>query len=84
MFPVLEKMKLYVLACRSQWSRDLRRGSAVARLQGLGVRIPPGHGCLSLVSVVCCQLDVCATSRSLVLSSVCACVCVIECDQVQH
>jgi hypothetical protein len=25
-----------------------------------------GHGCLSLVSVVCCQVDVSATSRSLV------------------
>jgi hypothetical protein len=25
-----------------------------------------GHGCLSLVSVVCCQVDASATSRSLV------------------
>jgi hypothetical protein len=32
----------------------LRRGSAATRLLGLRVRIPPGHGCLSLVSVVCC------------------------------
>jgi len=28
-----------------------------------------GHGCLSLVSVVCCQVEVSATSLSLVQSS---------------
>jgi len=28
-----------------------------------------GHGCLSVVSVVCCQVEVSATSRSLVQSS---------------
>jgi hypothetical protein len=28
-----------------------------------------GHGCLSLVSVVCCQVEVCATSWSLVQRS---------------
>jgi len=32
--------------------------SAAARLLGLRVRIPPGHGCLSLVSVVCCQVEI--------------------------
>ena len=26
------------------------------------VRIPPGHGYLSVVSVVCCQVEVSATS----------------------
>jgi len=41
--------------CRSQWLRGLRRRSAAARLLRLWVRIPPGHGCLSVVSVVCCQ-----------------------------
>jgi hypothetical protein len=56
--------------CRSQWPRGLRRGSAVARLLGLWVRIPPGHGvCLSVVSVVCCQVEVSATSWSLVQRS---------------
>ena len=29
-------------------------------LAGLRVRIPQGHGYLSLVSVVCCQLEVSA------------------------
>jgi hypothetical protein len=47
---------------RSQWPRSLRRGSATARLLGLWVRIPPGHGCLSVLSVVCCQLEVSATT----------------------
>jgi hypothetical protein len=37
--------------CRSQWPRGLRRRSAAARLLGLRVRIPPGHGYLSFVSV---------------------------------
>ena len=33
-----------------------------ARLLRFWVRIPPGHGCLSVVSVVCCQVEVSATS----------------------
>jgi len=37
---------------RSQWPRGLRRRSAAARLLRSWVRIPPGHGCLSVVSVV--------------------------------
>jgi hypothetical protein len=37
---------------RSQWPRGLRRRSAAARL----------HGCLSVVSVVCCLVEVSATS----------------------
>jgi hypothetical protein len=39
---------------RFQWPRGLRRESAAVRLLGLRVRIPQGHGCLSVVSVVCC------------------------------
>ena len=55
-------MKLITSKCRSQWPRGLRRGSAAARLLRLWVRIPPGgHGCLSVVSVVCCQVEVSAT-----------------------
>jgi hypothetical protein len=38
------KFKLELFFCRSQWPRRLRRGSAAARLLGLWVRIPPGHG----------------------------------------
>jgi hypothetical protein len=44
------------------------RGSAVARLLGLRVRIPPGV-CMSVVSVVCCQVEVSATGWSLVQRS---------------
>ena len=35
-------------------------------LLGLWVRIPPGHGCLSRLSVVCCQIEVSASGWSLV------------------
>jgi hypothetical protein len=47
---------------RSQWPRGLRRRSVAARLLRSWIRIPPGHGCLSVVSVVCCQVEVSATS----------------------
>jgi hypothetical protein len=40
--------------CRSQWPRGLWHGSAAARMLELWVRIPPGHGCWSLVK--CCLL----------------------------
>ena len=46
---------------RFQWPRGLRRGSEGARLLGLTARIPPGHGYLFLVSVVCFQVEVSAT-----------------------
>ena len=37
--------------------RGLRRGSTAVRSLGLWVRIPLGrHGCLCVLSVVCCQL----------------------------
>jgi hypothetical protein len=45
---------------RSQWRRDLRLRSSAARLLRLWVRIPPEHGCLSVVNVVCCQVEVSA------------------------
>jgi hypothetical protein len=47
--------------CRSQWPRGLRRGSVAVRLLGLRFRIPPGACCLSVVSVVCCQVEVSGT-----------------------
>ena len=47
---------------RSEWPRGLRRRSTAARLLRSWVRIPPGHGCLSVVSVVRCQVEVSATS----------------------
>ena len=45
----------------SQWPIGLRFRSAISRLLRLWVRIPPGHGCLSVVSVVCCEVEIFAT-----------------------
>jgi len=58
---------------RSQWPRGLRFRSAAARLLRLRVRIPTGHGCLSVVNVLCCQVEVSATSWSLVQRSPAEC-----------
>ena len=62
--------RFYSLQRRSQWPRGLRRRSAAARLLGLWVRIPPvAWMFVCLVSVVCCQVEVSATSWSLVQKS---------------
>jgi hypothetical protein len=45
---------------RSDWLRGVRRSSATARLLGLWVRIPP-KACMSVLSVVCCQVEVSAS-----------------------
>jgi hypothetical protein len=68
--------------CRSQWPRVLRRRSAVARLLRSWVRISlgGGHGCFSFVSVVCCQVEVSATSWSLVQRSPTDCGASLWCD----
>ena len=48
---------------RSQWPRGLRRRSAASRLLRSWVRIPSGrHGCLAVVNVVSCQVELSATS----------------------
>ena len=44
----------------------LRRGSTAARLLGLRVKFRWGYGCPSLVTAVCCQVDVSAKDRFLV------------------
>ena len=49
------------LNCRSRWPRDLRCRSAAARLLGFGFESQRGHGCLSVVNVVC-QVQVSETS----------------------
>jgi hypothetical protein len=49
------------LTAVKQWTRGLRRGSAAVRLLGLWFESRRGHGCLSVVSVVCCQVEVSAT-----------------------
>jgi hypothetical protein len=65
---------------RSQWPRGLRREPAAARLWGCGFEFRWGYGCLSLVSVVCRQVEVSATGRSLVQRSPTECG-VSECDR---
>ena len=47
-------------SCRFQWPHGLRRRSTAALLLRSCVRIPPGAW-MSVVSVVCCQLEVSAT-----------------------
>jgi hypothetical protein len=42
------------------------------------------HGCLSLVNVVCCQIEVCGMSPSDVQRDPTEYVCVTECDQTQQ
>jgi len=54
---------------RFQWLPGLGCGSAALRLLGLRVRVPPSHGCLSLLKVVSRQVEVSATDRSLVRMS---------------
>ena len=63
---------------QSQWLRDLRRGSAAVRLLGLWVRSRRGHGCLYVVSVVCCKVEISALGLSLVQRNPIDC-CVSEC-----
>jgi hypothetical protein len=53
---------------RSQWPRVLRRRSAAAGLLRLWVRIPPGTW-MSVVSVVCCQVEVSASGWAHVQKS---------------
>ena len=60
---------LLMLRCRSQWPRGLRRRSAAARLLRLWVRITSGVWMSVVVSVVCCEVEVSATSWSLVQRS---------------
>jgi hypothetical protein len=79
-------MLLYQLHSLKQWLRGLRRGSAAARFWDCGFESRRGHGCLSVVCVMCCQVEVSATGRSLVQRNpagcmcVCVCVCLIVCD----
>jgi hypothetical protein len=57
-----------------------KRGSADRSLAGSA----GSNGYLSLVSLASCQVEVSATNRSLVQTSLTKCVNVNECDQVQQ
>jgi hypothetical protein len=51
---------IIIIIGRFQWPRGLRRRSVAARLLRSWVPIPRGHGYLSVVIVVCCQVEVSA------------------------
>jgi hypothetical protein len=57
----------YIMQCRSEWQRGLRCKFKAARLLWSWVRIPPAVWWF--VCCVCCQLEVSATSWSLVQRS---------------
>jgi len=50
----------------SQWPRGLGRRFAATRLVGLRVRIPPGLWRSLSCECVCCEVEFCETSRSLI------------------
>jgi hypothetical protein len=72
MFPYPPKIWINTYPCRSQWPRCLRRRSAAARLLRSWVRIPL-RAWMFVVSVVCCQVEISATSWPLVQRSPTAC-----------
>jgi len=71
--------------CRSRWPCGIRHRSGAAHLLGLRVSNPAGS-CMSLMNVVCCQVEVSAKGRSLVQTSPteCVCVCVTGGEQAQQ
>ena len=70
---------------RSRLPRGLRRGSAAVHLLGLRFRIPLCAWMSTVVSIVCCQVEVSVPGWSLVQRSnngVCLCSCVRVCPWV--
>jgi len=71
MFPEINTSRVFTTASifylrPSQWPRGLRRRSTIegpAEIEGFESH--GGHGCLSVVSVVCCQVEVSATGWPL-------------------
>jgi hypothetical protein len=66
----------------NNWFWPQWRGPAAAHLLRLRFRIPPGHECLSLVSFVCCQVEVSASGWTLFESSPTECGVTSECHCV--
>jgi hypothetical protein len=60
----------YIRTCQSQWP---------PACQDCGFESRRGHGCLSLMNVVCCKVEISASGRSLVQRSPTECG-VSECD----
>jgi hypothetical protein len=74
-FPIGETLQIKVsyYLSRSHWPRGQRRRSAATRLLRLWAPSRRKHGCLCLVSFVCCQVEVSATGWSLVQRSTTEC-----------
>ena len=74
-------MLLTLIHCRSQYPRGLRRRFSAARLLRSWVRIPPGAWMFVCCGVICCQVEVSATTWSPVQRSPTDCgasLCVIK------
>jgi hypothetical protein len=80
MFCVCVSVSACVPVCRSLWPHDLKSGSVPACFWVCGFESRRGHGFLSLVSVVCCQVEVSAAVRSLVQGRLTKCD-ASECDR---
>jgi hypothetical protein len=79
---------IFIAFPQSQWPSGLRRGSAADRLLGLQVRFPPRAWMFVCCKCcVCCQVEVSATSRSLVQRSPTDCgvsLCAMKCYNPLH
>jgi hypothetical protein len=66
---------------RYQWPRGLSVGLRPLVYWDCGFESRRGHGCMSLVSVVCCQVEVSASGWSLVQRSPTECGVSKVCDR---
>jgi len=53
----IQKKKYQIFMCRSQWERGLGVGVRPLACWNCGFESRRQHGCLSLVSTVCCQVE---------------------------
>jgi len=65
---------MQIYKARPHFPRGLIRRPAAASLLEVWFEFHRGHGCFSLVSVVCCQVKVSATSWSFIQRSPTDCV----------
>jgi len=68
-------------SCWSKWPRGLSVGLRPLTQWDCGFESSWGRGCLSLVSVVCCQVEIFASGWSLVQRSPTECGVSNECDR---
>ena len=79
--PYVAARSVYIVTATIPMPAPSKASVCVCSLAGIaGSNHAEEHGCLSLVSVVCCQIGVCAKGRSLVQRSPTECG-VSECDR---